>query len=201
MKKLTGILILGAALLALYLTWIRPWHLRWGATDEEVAMSLPGDGIAQDPDFNATRAITVNASPEDIWPWIVQMGFNRGGFYSYDCIDNLCRPSADTLLPEFQDLAVGNAVPISKWVSMTVKGFELNKWILWEGAEQDGSWLWFLDPIDETHTRLIVRMRFAYHWTSPFIAAELATDVGDIIMLRKCMLGIKDRAETLALQG
>lgn len=182
--------------LMLYLTWLRPWHLRWGATDQEVRGSLPGDEIAHNPDFDATRAITINASADEIWPWLVQIGYDRAGWYSYDCIDNLCRPSSEDIIPEFQDIAIGNKVPISPWVYMRVKDFASERWILWESSRGDGTWLWYLEPLDESHTRLISRMRFTYHWDSPFILVELASDVGDIFMLRKCMLGIKLRAES-----
>ncbi len=198
MKKLlilSGIIVL---VLMAYLIWIRPWHLRWGATEEEVGMSMPGDEVAQTPDFNATRAVTVDAPAGDIWPWLIQIGYNRAGWYSYDCVDNLCRPSAEKIMPEFQSIAIGNKVPVSPWVYMRVSDFESDRWILWESTRGDGTWLWYLDPVDESHTRLISRMRFTYHWESPFILVELASDVGDIFMLRKCMLGIKERAESSA---
>lgn len=182
--------------LMVYLTWLRPWHLRWGATDQELRRSLPGDEVAHYPDFDATRAVTVNVPADNIWPWLVQIGYDRAGWYSYDCIDNLCRPSAENILPEFQDIAIGNKVPVSPWVFMKVKDFVPESWILWESTYGDGTWLWYLEPLDASHTRLISRMRFTYHWDSPFILVELASDVGDIFMLRKCMLGIKRRAES-----
>ena len=76
------------AALVLALRLYRPWHLRWGSTDEEVHSELPGDEVVPDPTFAATRAITVNAPPERVWPWIAQMGFGRAGWYSYDLLDN-----------------------------------------------------------------------------------------------------------------
>ena len=79
--------------LVVYLSLIRPWQLRWGATDEEVNRSLPGDEVLETPEFDATRAITVRASPEEVWPWIVQMGDRRAGFYAYDWFDNRGQPS------------------------------------------------------------------------------------------------------------
>ena len=81
----------------------RHWHLRWGATDAEVASTMPGDEIVPDPSFNATRALTIDAPPPQVWPWIVQLGTGRAGFYSYDLLDNGARPSADRILPELQD--------------------------------------------------------------------------------------------------
>ena len=72
---------------------LRRWHLRWGATDTEVAAPMPGDELVQEPSFNATRAITINAPPEAVWPWLVQLGFGRAGWYAYELLDNAARPS------------------------------------------------------------------------------------------------------------
>ena len=83
-------------LVAIYLKIIRPWQLHWGARAEESKRSMPGDDIVSKPSFNATRAVTINASPENIYPWIVQMGVNRAGWYSYDLLDNLARKSAES---------------------------------------------------------------------------------------------------------
>src|SRR6266568_4978128 len=77
-----------------YLLFIRPWQLRWGATDEEVARAMSGDEFVKTPTFNATRGVTINAPPEEIFPWLVQMGVTRAGWYSYDLLDNLGKPSA-----------------------------------------------------------------------------------------------------------
>ena len=82
----------------------RRWHLQWGATDQELAMALPGDEMVQRPHFNFTRAVTIQARPEEIWPWLVQIGYGRAGWYSYDLLDNLGRPSAERIIPELQQL-------------------------------------------------------------------------------------------------
>src|SRR2546428_8278858 len=95
-----------------FLDRYRPWHLRWGATEEEVRRTLPGDEVVIDPTFDATRAITVEAPPEDIWPWIVQMGFGRAGWYSYDLLDNFGRRSAKQIIPSLQDVQAGDVVPM-----------------------------------------------------------------------------------------
>ncbi len=86
----------------------RHWHLRWGATDEEVQASMPGDAIVPNASFNATRAITINAPPEQVWPWIVQMGYRRAGFYTYDLADNGGYPSAEHVLEAYQHVVVGD---------------------------------------------------------------------------------------------
>src|ERR671936_650280 len=95
-----------------YLLIYRPQQLRWGATDEEVARAMPGDQIQPQPIFNATRAVTIDARPEQIWPWLVQMGYKRAGFYGYDALDNGGIPSADRIIPALQHLQVGDALQI-----------------------------------------------------------------------------------------
>jgi hypothetical protein len=97
----------------------RRWHLRWGATDAEVASTMPGDAIVPDPSLDATRALTIDAPPAQVWPWIVQIGTGRAGFYSYDLFDNGARPSADRILPELQDTQVGDWVPMFSKVNET----------------------------------------------------------------------------------
>jgi preprotein translocase subunit YajC len=184
-----------------YMAIIRPWQHRWGATDEEVLRSMPGDELVQNPSINATRAVTVNARPGDIWPWIVQIGFGKAGWYSYDIIDNLGRPSADYINPEWQNLKPGDKIFLSSWTYNTVKEMNPFKSILWTGGDSaatDGTWAWGLYPVDENHTRLITRMRGRYDWKSPWIILLLLVDTFDIIMMRKCMLGIKKRAESAA---
>jgi hypothetical protein len=80
------------AVLAAYLLWARPYQLRWGASDSEVSRSIPGDERHVDPVFLATRAITLDGTPAEIWPWLVQMGYGRAGFYGYDVLENLGSP-------------------------------------------------------------------------------------------------------------
>jgi hypothetical protein len=196
-SKLLG--VLAVASLAAYIKVLRPRQLRWGATDEEVAQSLPGDDVVDRPTFDATRAVTVEARPEQIWPWLVQIGFHRAGWYSYDW-DNLFRPSVGRIVPELQHLTVGDIIPMGPGESsgLWVKDVEPNSWMLWWDKKGYTTWLWFLDPMDESRTRLITRVRAHYRWTSPSILFSLPMDVGDIIMMRKSMLGIKRRAEAMA---
>ena len=92
----------------------RHWHLRWGATADEAHGLLPGDALLPVPRFEATRAITIDASPEAVWPWLVQIGRGRAGFYAYDRLDNAGVPSAEEILPEHQHVAVGDlAAPMA----------------------------------------------------------------------------------------
>lgn len=188
-------------LLWINLSFIRPRQLRWGATDDEVNRSMPGDDLVKYPTFNATRAITIDASPDEIWPWLVQIGMTRAGWYSYDWIDNLGKRSAEHIIPELQQLGVGDLIPMSPdgKVGFLVKALESNNWMLWQDNKGDVTWYWGLYPQDNGDTRLITRVRIHYHWTSPTILFSLPMDIGDIVMMRKCMLGIKERAERLAI--
>jgi hypothetical protein len=192
-----GLAALGAVSLGVYLRFIRPWHLRWGATDEEVRRAMPGDDVVKHSTFNATRVVTIQARPEEIWPWLVQIGCKRAGWYSYDWIDNLGKPSAQHIIPELQHVAVGDMIPFSPdgKQGMWVKTFEANRWMLWWDNKGDATWLWGLSPQDESYTRLITRNRVRYTWGLPWVLYYLLQDVGDIFMMRKCMLGIKQRAE------
>jgi len=160
----------------MYLRWIRPWQVRWGATDSEVSRTMPGDEIVSRPTFNATRGITIKAQPGYIWPWLVQIGIKRAGWYSYDWIDNLGRPSADHILPEFQHIAVGDLIPMSPngKLGLWIKGFEPNRWMLWWDGKGDVTWVWGLFPLDENHTRLITRVRIRYNWLAPTIIFNYA---------------------------
>ena len=198
-----GLAILGGASLGVYLRFIRPWQLRWGATDEEVARAMPGDDVVKRPTFNATRAITIRARPEEIWPWIVQIGFGRAGFYSYDLLDNLGKPSADRIILELQQIEVGTWIPMSGKVTeetaFRVMAFEPNQWMLWKKAAS--TWAWKLISIDEEHTRLIIRLKCHYRWARPTILTDLILmEIGDFPMMRKCLLGIEQRAEMLAAE-
>ena len=103
--------------------------------------------------------------------------------------------------PEFQDLKEGDRIPASPdgKVGFTVHTIVANKYMIW-GAPGEMSWLWYLDPISEAKTRLITRVRLKYRWTQPTIVFYLFLDVGDIVMMRKCLLGIKQRAETVTVE-
>lgn len=196
-RRLSELALGTTALLAAYLRVVRPWQLRWGATDEELALSLPGDADVQQPTFNATRAVTIAAQPEEIWPWLIQIGLGRAGWYSYDWLDNLGRHSAERIIPEFQHIAVGDVIPMSpdgkhgNWV----KAIERNRWMLWGDAAGDATWYWGLLRLDQQQTRLITRVRMRYRWTSLLALFNLLVEFFDIVMMRKCLLGIKQRAE------
>jgi hypothetical protein len=194
---------LAAAGFAGFVRLYRPWHLRWGATDEEVLRELPGDGVVVGPTFNATRAITVDAPPQAVWPWIAQMGFGRAGWYSYDLLDNLGRHSADTIIPSLQDVRIGDLVPMGPGGGgLRVKELVPGEWLLWWDGVGHSTWLWNLEQVAPGQTRLITRVRMRYRWTHPSILfALLLMEPWDFPMMRKCMLGIKRRVESASPQA
>jgi len=183
--------------LAACFVFYRPFQLKWGATRDEVRRPLPGDEIVAAPKFDATRAVTIAAPPEKIWPWLQQIGMQRAGWYSYDLIDNLARRSAEKILPQFQHLHAGDLIPMSPDGRMGFRVKELNppQWMLWWDERGNLSWVWALVPLDPGHTRLLTRVRLTYRWVSPYLLFYLALDVGDLVMMRQSMLGIRDRAE------
>jgi len=179
-------------LVALFYLVYRPWQLSWGATADEVTRPMVGDGLVENPTFNATRAVTINAPAELIWPWIVQIGYKRAGFYSWDILDNNGIPSAERIMPEYQNLKIGDVVPLSKETDAEVIDMESNERLLL--VFQSGStvtWAWALYKIDAERTRLVTRLR----WRTTSVVSQFVLDAFEIIMMRKCLLGIKRRAE------
>jgi hypothetical protein len=194
-----GAAAVGAGLVAAYSKFVRPWALRWGATAEEAARPLPGDEVVAKADFVATRAITIDAPPQDVWPWLVQIGSGRAGWYTYDRLDNAGVPSATEIIPELQQLEVGDLIPMvaGKDIGVRVKELEPYRRMLWWDGKGEYSWEWVLEPADG-RTRLLNRLRATKHpWTRKMLY-ELVAANGDIVMQRKLLRGIKKRAERLA---
>jgi len=180
------------AFVAFFYLVYRPWQLSWGATADEVTRPMVGDELVQNPTFNATRAVTINVSAERIWPWIVQVGYKRAGFYSWDILDNDGIPSAERIIPEYQNLKMGDLVPLSEETDAEVVDMEPNRRLLLV-FESDGTvtWAWALYKIDADRTRLVTRLR----WRTSSVVSQFVLDAFEIIMMRKCLLGIKRRAE------
>lgn len=200
--RMLAILALPGLLFAIYLLVIRPSALRWGATAEEVARSMPGDDLVHSPSFSATRGITILGKPEDIWPWLVQIGYGRAGFYGYDLIENLGSRtgirSAGSILPNLQRPKPGDALPISAVASMFFDSIHPGRYLIWRGdtTPSYGSFTWALYPVNESHTRLISRIRLRYHWTDPrLLLLDLFTEFADHVAVPKILLGIKGRVE------
>lgn len=183
-----------------YLLWARPYQLQWGATNKEVNQPMPGDELDPDPNFRATRAITIDATPEKIWPWLVQMGYTRAGFYGYDILENLGSPrgitSARSIISAFQHFQVGDEVPISPAAGLVFYAIEPYHYLIWSGKNGRGGFIWALYPVDKYHTRLVSRILWSHHWTSPgLLPLDLFTEFTDHLAVRKILYGIKGRVE------
>jgi hypothetical protein len=188
-------LILGVV----YFRFLRTPILTWGATDAEAAARLPGDELLEEADGIATRAIDIDAPKGAVWPWIAQMGPSpRGGAYTYDWIENLLglnMHSVDRVLPEFQHPEVGETIAYGS-NRMRLERLEPEHLLAWRS--EDGNWVWaFVLEARGGATRVISRNRFRL----PTLAARLGMvplEPASLVMERKMLLGIKQRAERLA---
>ena len=193
-----GRVLLGGLLVALaYVRVARPWQLTWGATPDEAARAMPGDGLVERPTLCATRAITIAAPPERIFPWLVQVGVHRGGWYSYDWLDNLGRPSARRIHPEFQRVEPGQLLPMSPNGKHGIRIYSLDPptEMIW-GTPGDTTWSWRLEAQDDA-TRVLTRVRSRYRWTSPTILFSALLEFADIWMMRKTLVKLRERIEAL----
>jgi len=184
-----------------YYVLIRPSQLRWGATPDEVTRPLPGDDLVARPSLHATRAITIAAPPEKIWPWIVQIGYHRAGFYGYDLIENLGSKSgirsAVNIIPKFQHLSVGDKVYMSRIAWFKICDLRPNRILIWcdEATPPQGAFTFALFPLDEGHTRVVVRARIRFHWSDRRAPLDLFTEFGDHVAVPRMLLGMRDRIE------
>jgi hypothetical protein len=208
----------GAALIAGHFLMrhiFRFQQCNWGATEQELKQHFPGDEIVPSPQWKYTYGITLQASPEDVWPWIVQMGQQRGGFYSYEGLENLagCHShNTDRIIPEFQSLTFGDQIWLHpKAPPLTVLEVEPNHWLLLgagagsattQATDPQTTWLFYLDNLGDGTTRLVTRGRSAYRPTlknrvlwGPFFREPIG-----LVMSQGMMLGIKARVEPAASQ-
>ena len=205
-----------AAGLAAYTFLIRPWHLRWGATATEIQEPLPGDDVVPNPRHEATHAITIKAPVADVWPWLVQIGQNKGGFYSYSLLENLVGcdiHNARRIVPEWQSLRAGDVLWLHpKAPPLPVLLVEPGRAIVIGGVAEElgydlsknvhaGTWAFVLKELDSSTTRLLVRIRWdrqpgLLDWIYNFGVLEPS----HFVMERAMMLGIKRRAEALTAQ-
>jgi hypothetical protein len=225
MKRSSGLnwliagLAVGTAAVPLYQYAVRPWHLRWGATESETARALPGDDLLLAPRLCATHAITIQAPPGVVYPWLLQMGQGRGGFYSYDWIENIFGlefRSADRILPEWQTLKVGDIVPLAPGgFGPRVALLEPNRALVLHGDTRlpDAGtpsetmrlkpgdfmavvWTFFLEERADGATRLIERFMADYNPTpANTFFYRVMLEPASFVMERGMLLGIRTRAE------
>jgi hypothetical protein len=201
-----------------YLLVVLPWQHRWGATDEEVQRPLPGDDQIPHPDAQWTRAITVQARAAAVWPWLVQIGHGRGGYYSYPWLERLMGLRAthrDHINPAWQHLTEGDIIPaepdgsgyrvvaveLGQTLLLGVQGYD--EGVPWSatGLYPAFSWVFVLEEGETAQTRLITRMR-ARTLHIPLAALAMPfIDFGAFLLKRRMLLGIKQRAERLGAQA
>ncbi|WP_019137215.1 hypothetical protein [Cellulomonas massiliensis] len=182
---------------------VRTWHLQWGADEDELAATLPGDALQPAPALVATRAVTVRATPERVWPWLVQIGQGRGGFYSYDALENAfgCRiVSAGRVVARWQHLAPGDEVRLHPRVALRVVEAEPGRWIVLRSPDEGApafTWSFVLRPGRDRTTRVVVRERYAA--PTPFVRAVLEpTAAASAVMTRGMLRGLRRRVEETA---
>ena len=201
------------AIFGLFFLVMRPWYLEWGATRAETRRLLPGDEIIPDPAGQTTHAITINNRVEDVWPWIAQLGQDRGGFYSFDVLENLvgCEmATSDYLRPEKQAWQLGDKLwmyppdkaggmgfaTLRTYIPGRALGFAARAVGTPLSAKEDGSWSFILEPIDASTTRLLVRGRSAGGRSLPGLAFDrFVFEPAHFVMERRTMIGIKQLAE------
>ncbi len=176
---------------------IHPLTSRWGATEAEVARAMPGDLSGA----RWTRAITIAATPQQVWPWLVQWGQGRGGWYSYDWLENLMGfdiHTASQILPAYQDPKIGDPICMAASVCTSfVSVIEPNQWFGWQAKDEQGRPVWNfvfgLFPLDAGRTRLVVRESFEPSAMPAFVTAII--DIPDTVMEQKALDTVRQRAE------
>jgi len=176
-----------------YITRIGPWQRRWGSTPGEVAMTMPGDDLLPTRAGQTTRAVTIGAPPSAIWPWLVQIGYGRAGWYSYDRIDNDGRTSATRIVPELQDLHVGDRIEMVPGMGPTVRWMDPPRFLLC-GGDRD-TWCLGLYPNGDGTTRLVSRWRQAWERGPATAFWLMISDPGAFVMERKMLLNLRTRIE------
>jgi hypothetical protein len=204
---------IGGLAAVVYTAALRPRLLRWGARPDEIDADLPGDELLADTHLVATRAISIAAAPTEVWPWIAQLGQGRGGFYSYDALENLAGcdiHSAAVVVPEWQDVRPGDPFRLHPEMALHVARVEPGSaLVVWSGGGgggdgDDGSpqaqvpydftWAFVLRASPEGTTRLVVRERYRYDGLGAAAMAEPMMAVSSF-MTQKMLRGIRDRAE------
>jgi hypothetical protein len=204
----------GAAVAAFAATWaVRRASLRWGTSDGELEMPLPGDDYIPAPDLQATRAITINGPSSQVWPWVAQLGQNRGGFYTYDWLENLAGcdiHTSNVIVPELRLRAVGDEVRLAPSAALQVVALEEGHHFVLRGAvaadgtnapaPYDFTWAFVLIGGAVGTTRLIVRERYAYLASWAGLLAE-PVEMVSFLMSQRMLRGIRERAERRTANG
>ena len=221
MKFASRLITVSGAALGAYVFFVRPWQRRWGATDEEMQRVLPGDELVAHPDVKFTRAVTIRAKPADVWPWLVQIGQGRGGYYTYEWLENMAglkMKNATGINPEWQQLKVGDIIPaVPEGKGFKVLAIEPEHFLVtgsvepvdegvFEGFKQMFSaftWTFVLEAIDNEQTLLICRLsgQSDPSWSATFAGKFMGFvfEPLEFLMTRKMLLGIKQRAEQATL--
>ena len=183
---------------------IATWMRRWGATRVDLARVMPGDADVPDPNYDTTLGVTIEASRAEIWPWLIQMGYQRGGLYSYDWLDRLFgfldRPSATRVLPQYQRLAVGDEIPMGAGAGFPVRAIDPYSALVLGRDAPGFRWIWQfgLYSVGAGRTRLISRNRANVARTVGWRLFMIVLEPAAFLMTRRMLLGIKQRAEALA---
>jgi hypothetical protein len=200
--------LLTAALIALsaaygYTRFGRPWVINWGARQREVEQTMAGDELLRDASLQTTRAITIKATPEHVWPWLLQMGPRpRAGVYTYDLIERLLGidiKNSDRVMPEHQHLDVGDEFALNQSTGLIVQDVQPQRFLVLQWTPARSTWTFGLYPEDGS-TRLVSRNRLPGSGLSFWLMARLM-EPASLVMERKMLLGIKQRAEKLAAQA
>lgn len=184
---------------------VRARLLRWGATPQEVAARLPGDDLVADAHLTATRAIAIDAPADDVWPWVAQLGQGRGGFYSYDSLENLVGcdiHSADRIVDAWQEVAVGDEVRLHPGAGLAVAEVEAGRSLVLRGAvamtdappPYDFTWAFVVHDGPAGTSRLVVRERYGYTQARTALLVEPVAVVS-WFMTQRMLRGIRQRAE------
>ncbi|MBE3561543.1 MAG: SRPBCC family protein [Ktedonobacteraceae bacterium] len=211
---MSAVIAAAAGALSGYLLFVRPRLKYWGATTDEIQRTLPGDEYLSTADIELTRAVTVKAKAAEIWPWLVQIGQGRGGYYTYTWLENLAKlnmVNADQLHAEWQQIKAGDIIPAEPGGSgFRVRAIEPEQALVLGGHEgEEGvtpgftqmfpafTWSFVLDEVDSEHTRLITRLRAQTRpGQSPMEKLlGFCVEPGEFLLTRGMLLGIKERAE------
>jgi hypothetical protein len=212
-RRILALVGASAAIVCAFFIIVRPWYLRWGATDEETRRILPGDEIIPTANGQETRAITIRAPMERVWPWVAQLGQDRGGFYSYDLLENLVgcdMPTTDRLRAERQLWRIGDKLwmypknraggvgfaTLRVYVPGRALGFGTHAVGTPPSAPEDGSWSFVLEPVGDAATRLLVRGRGDGGRSLLGVTFDRSIfEPVHFVMERRMMIGIKQLAE------